>query len=214
MADIHIRSGEPWNGPSLSMTSADQVVSHYFTAARNALLRADAASDPFLANAEKLSALFVLLSRFEAFLNCYYRSLADELGGPRRAKIVAIVEDRREPLRGKAYKLPWQAFGDRSKAIDAALLEIEEYIAIRYRFMHLKHDWNSITVDGNVTVRGLMDTTVMNHDVRWTLLPLFVAIRRYMKDTFALRGTGDIQSAIDRWTKPASDWRVPQRPPA
>jgi hypothetical protein len=59
-----------------------------------------------------------------------------------------------------------------------------------------------------------MDTTVMNHDVRWTLLPLFVAIRRYMKDTFALHGTGDIQSAIDGWTKPASDWRVPQRPPA
>ncbi|MDR5727575.1 MAG: hypothetical protein RB191_09130 [Terriglobia bacterium] len=172
----------------MSMAPADQVVSHYFSAARHAARRTNSTADAYAANAERLSALFVLLSGFEAFLNCYFRILADELGDPCRSKIIAIADNRREALRGKALKLPWQAFGSRSKAMDAAIAEIEQYIAIRHRFMHLKHDWSSITTDNNVTIRDLMDTTVMNHDLRWKLLPLFVAIRRYMKATFALRG--------------------------
>jgi hypothetical protein len=191
------------------MAPADQVVSHYFFAARQAIARANATPDTFHANAERLSGLFALLSGFEAFLNCYFRILADELGEPRRSKIITITSDRREALRGKALKLPWQAFGERSNVMDATIAEVEQYIAIRHRFMHLKHDWNTVTIDDTISMHGLMDTTVMAHDPRWTLLPLFVAIRRYMKATFAARGTSDISHAIDRWTKPVAEWRVP-----
>lgn len=211
MSEIHIRSNEPWAGASMSMAPADQVVSHYFFAARQAIGRANAADDPYDANAERLSGLFALLSGFEAFLNCYFRILADELGEPRRSKIIALTSDRREALRGKAMKLPWQAFGGRSSVMDAAIAEIERYITIRHHFMHLKHDWNTVTIDMNVSIRGLMDTSVMTYDPRWKLLPLFVAVRRYMKATFAARGTSDIPHAIDRWTKPVREWRVPTR---
>jgi hypothetical protein len=208
MPYLQVRSNQIWAGPSMSMSPADQVVSHYFSAARHAMLRAHATGDDYRANAERLSALFALLSGFEAFLNCYFQILAHELGDQQRARIVAITEDRREPLRGKALKLPWQAFGSRPAALDADIREIEQYIAIRHRFMHLKHDWNSVTIDGNVTIRGLMDTTVMTYDARWTLVPLFVAVRRYMKMTFVLSGSRDVRHDVDRWTKPVSEWRV------
>jgi hypothetical protein len=195
----------------MSMAPADQVVSHYFFAARQAIARASAADDSYDANAERLNGLFALLSGFEAFLNCYFRILADEFGEPRRSKIIAITSDRREPLRGKALKLPWQAFGGRSGVMDAAIAEIELYIGIRHHFMHLKHDWNTMTIDENVSIHGLMDTTIMTYDPRWRLLPLFVAVRRYMKATFRARGTTDIPHIIDRWTKPVREWRVQAR---
>ena len=82
------------SAPFVSMEPADRVVSHYFFTAHQAVLRANAAQDDYEANADRLSALFALLAGFEAFLNCYFRILADELDEPRRSRIIAMISTR------------------------------------------------------------------------------------------------------------------------
>lgn len=206
MAVISIDPTEPWSGPSMHLEAADAVVAVYFTAARASHHRAVVCPNEALAAADRLSALFMLLAGFEAFLNCWYRTVAETLEDERREKVIAVTDSERKSLREKALNLPHRAFG-RPQEIDQLVAEIARYIEVRHRFMHLKHDWHSVDIDPQITITGLMDATALHVD-ELKLVKLMVLIRRYMKATFRLAGAAEVPHLIDRWTKPVGDWRL------
>ncbi|MFN3232993.1 MAG: hypothetical protein ACE363_12670 [Alphaproteobacteria bacterium] len=206
MTTLHIEPGEPWTGAKKDLVGADVLVAAYFTGADAALIRADQVEDKMRARGERLSALFLLLSGFEAFLNCYFRILAEERSD-KRQKLIEITEDKRKPLRKKALQLPYQAFGKRPANLEVVVQQIAEYAEMRHRYMHLKHEWIDVHIGAEITIGGMMEVAGLDFENRSGVRHLMVLIRIYMKSIFKLNGSQSISHLVDRWTKSVVDWR-------
>lgn len=204
MAEFHFSSEQRWDGPTIQFQPADSVVSLYFAAAWDAYRRYSVENEK---NAhDRLVCLFMTLSGFEAFVNCYFEQLAQSTG-IHKSEILKVTHDRRMPLIKKARKLPEIAFSSIPSIGMAACDGIEKFINIRHRFMHLKHDYHSIHIDSNIKIEGLMDTSILSSNSDLNEKRLFVLTRMYMKSCFAQSGSKNSQHLIDRWTKPISRWR-------
>ncbi|MBW7835483.1 MAG: hypothetical protein H3C28_02445 [Sphingomonadales bacterium] len=193
----------------LEFEQPETIVAMYFDASLRARKRWRESGDSFFKKEEYITSVFMALAGFEAFLNCYFSVVANELKSRNQEKIIKLCNDRFCSLIEKARKLPLLSFNADVSKFGRIFDDIDSFIKIRNELMHLKHTWKSVEV-GNIRIEGLITPFSICSGKHTDPLYLIITIRKYIKNVFRLAGVTNTRHFIDRWTKHISRWRVPQ----
>ncbi len=155
-----------------------------------------------LVEQDGLLAVFLGINAIEAFVNIFFRVVAEETEfAHAKEQILKELESRGFPLHKKIQKWPQLAFG---KSIDEDDPRWANFISLRDRrnaFMHFKTTHDSIDLPGNVTVSGLADLSIfaeLDEETPWKTL---MCVRQIVEALGECRGvkTKDMPAFIHHW---------------